>query len=212
MQQQSSNEAATKQSTVLKYYHQFEHLATDYAKKIFESGKIGLEYEDLVQEFKIKIYTSIIAYAARWKRYKREGRYKPVPIEYYVKCALSKRKIDFIKQIKEEKQVTLSVEQDGFDYGLLHTIDSHVVINSKVCKAEVNGVDLLEGLTTLEARCFMLFLRGFTIGKLQKIFKSKFEANTVINKQVEFLQSKKQQLLENQTYHFTSYKINLDGN
>lgn len=206
--------AATKPqaSVVLKNYYKYEHLATDYAKQIFNSGKIGFEFDDLVQEFKIKIYTSIIAYAAKWKQYKKDGRYKPIALEYYIKSALVRRRIDFIVKISEEKPITLSIEQDGFDYSKLHSIESHIILNKKVAKAEINGVDLLEGLSDIESRCFMLYLRGFTIGKLQKVFKSKFEAGKVISKQIAFLQTKKHELLENQTTEFMTFKTEWENN
>lgn len=197
--------STVKESIVLKYYQRFEYLATYYARQIFEAGKIGFEFDDLVQEFRIKIYTSIIAYATKWRKYKLSGLYKPIAIEYYIKSALSNRAKDFIREIKEIPYTNISVEQDGFDYGKLHTIESHIIINDKVCKCEINGVDLLEGLTDWEARVFMLYLKGFTIGKLCKIFKAKFDASVMIRKQIDFLQSKKSQLLENQVFTFAHY-------
>jgi hypothetical protein len=201
-----------KKSIVLKYYNRYEHLATHYAKQIFEAGKIGYEFDDLVQEFRIKIYTSIIAYAAKWRKYQVLKRYKPIPIEYYIKSALVNRSKDFIRLINEAEYINISVEQDGFDYGKIQSIESHIVINKDVCQCNINGVDLLEGLTDWEARCFMMFLRGFTIGKLSKIFKPKFIASEVINRQIQFLQPKRAQLLENQVQSFTHYLSNSDNN
>ena len=202
-----------KESIVLKYYNRFEYLAVYYARQVFESSKIGFEYDDLVQEFRIKIYTSIIAYAAKWRKYKILGQYKPVPIEYYIKAACVNRQKDFIRSIKEAEYTNISVEQDGFDYSKVHSIESHIIVNGTTCKCEINGVDLLEGLSDWEARCFMMFLRGFTIGKLKKIFKPKFAADDIINKQIGFLQTKKAQLLENQITHYTHYvSENSDNN
>lgn len=202
---QTITSPSTKESIILKYYNRYERLANHYAHLIFESRKIGFDYDDLLQEFKMKIYTSIIAYSKKWKKWKVTGRYKPIHIELYIKSSLVNLAKDFMKQISTTEYKTVSIEQDGFDYGLLTSMESHIIINSTYCKCEINGVDLLEGLTDMESRCFMLFLRGYTIGKLNKIFKWRFQANKVIRNQVEFLKSKKSQLLENKTFQFIHY-------
>lgn len=205
MQQAIQSPTLVKESIILKWYNRYEYLATKYAHQIFESRKIGFDYEDLLQEFKMKIYTSIIAYSRKWEKWKLTGKYKPIHVEMYIKSALVNLTKDFMKQISTTEYKTVSVEQDGFDYGLLTSMESHIVINSSYCKCEINGVDLLEGLTDMESRCFMLFLRGHTIGKLNKIFKCRFQANKIIRRQVEFLQTKKSELLENKTYQFMHY-------
>ena len=48
-------------------YSRYEYLAGKYASKIFAYEQLSFEYEDLLQEFRVKIFTSIKAYAVRWK-------------------------------------------------------------------------------------------------------------------------------------------------
>ena len=47
-------------------YERYEYLAYKYANKMFSYEELSLEYEDLLQEFRIKIFTSIKAYGHRW--------------------------------------------------------------------------------------------------------------------------------------------------
>lgn len=184
-------------SAVLRFYHRFEPLAEKYAWRIYRAHKIGFEFEDLVQEFKLKIYLSIIAYAKYFEK-KQPTRYKPCSIECYIRQALANKTKDFIKAITETPDQAYSVEADGFDYSEIQSMESHIVWSARVCKCEINGIDLLEGLSHLEARCFMLFLRGYTITKLRKIFAQKLPtAAEVIHAQVAKLQSKKEVLLHN---------------
>lgn len=200
-----------KESVLLRYYEKFEPLARKYAFKIYQAEKIGFEFEDLVQEFKIKIYTSILAYGNYYQRYKERGLYKPWPIEMYVRRSLDNKYKDFIKSINQADYKTISIEQDGFDYSLLHSMESHIIINERVCECEINGVNLLEGLTDIEGRCFMMFLKGYTISKLQKIFKNLFHAAEMIKKQVALLQTKEKELLHDTVRHLMSFSTESDN-
>ena len=42
-------------------YEKYEYLAKKHAAKIYSYEELSYEYEDLIQEFKIKIFTSIKA-------------------------------------------------------------------------------------------------------------------------------------------------------
>ena len=48
-----------------KLYHRYEYLAKRYESKIFSYEQLSFEYEDLVQEFRLKIWTSIKSYGKR---------------------------------------------------------------------------------------------------------------------------------------------------
>jgi len=72
-----------------KLYFRYEYLADKYARKIFSYEELSFEFEDLVQEFKIKIFTSIKSYGKRWGKYKRNEASKPVPIRFYLEAACS---------------------------------------------------------------------------------------------------------------------------
>lgn len=200
------------ESRLLKYYERFEPLAETYAWRLFQSQKIGMDFEDLVQEFKIKIYLSLIGYANYVKK-KRTTNYAPWPIELYVKCALNNLRKDFIKKIEAAPNKAVSLESDGFDYSHLHSMESHFVISKNFCKAEINGVDLLQGLTLTEQRCFLLFLRGHTIKKLERLFKRAIpDAGAVIQRQVALLRTKKAQLLEDTVTNYMNFYTDLENN
>jgi hypothetical protein len=200
------------ESRLLKYYEQFEPLAETYAWRLFQSQKIGMDFEDLVQEFKIKIYLSLIGYAHYVKK-KRGTRYTPWPIELYVRCALNNLRKDFIKRISAAPNKSISIESDGFDYSQEHSMESHIIISKNFCKAEINGVDLLEGLTLIEQRCFLLFLRGHTIKKLERMFRNVVpDAGAVIQRQVAKLQTKKQQLMADTVISYKNFFTDLENN
>src|SRR5579859_2406924 len=114
-----------RQSTLLKFYHQYEYLAEQYARKIYRSGKIGLDYDDLVQEFRLKIYLTIIAYSRYYER-KKQSRYQPWPMLLYIQRALHNKSLDFMKQISETPDHAYSVEQDGFDYSEFGTRECNI--------------------------------------------------------------------------------------
>lgn len=202
----------TNDSPVLKFYNRYEHLAEKYASQVYNHERIGFEYEDLLQEFKVKIYTSIIAYAEKWRLYKESGRYKPIAIELYIKSALVNRTKDFIRQINDLPFNVLSVEETKFDYSITYTLDSKTVINKNKCVCEINGVNLFENLTTKQARCFLLYLNGFSIGRLEKIFKSSnFSPRKVINDQIAFLKTKQNTLQENITRKYVNFEYETES-
>ena len=72
-----------------KLYMKYEYLAKKYAARIFAYEELSYEFEDLVQEFRLKIFTSIKAYGRRYARYRRGEDSKPVHIKYYLVTLLS---------------------------------------------------------------------------------------------------------------------------
>ena len=149
-------------------YSRYEYLAGKYASKIFAYEQLSFEYEDLLQEFRVKIFTSIKAYAVRWKKYRKTGRNKPVPIQYYLEAACSNKARDFMKLISRENYKT-RIDEINYDFGTLQ--DSE--INPSKNRFFINGVDLLEGLSGKERMIFSLYLRGYNKGFLSKVYYSK---------------------------------------
>ena len=149
-------------------FERYEYLAQKHASKIFAYEELSLEYEDLLQEFKIKIFTSIKAYGRRWKKYRESGRNKPVPIKFYLDAACGNKARDFMKLISRENYKT-RIDDINFDYG--------VMMNGQISVSEnrfvVNGVDLLEGLEGKERMVFSLYLRGYNKNFLNKVYYSK---------------------------------------
>ena len=137
-------------------YGRYSYLAEKYAAKIFAYEQLSFEYEDLLQEFRIKIFTSIKSYAVRWKEYRKTGRGKPVPIKYYLEAACGNKARDFMKLISRENY-KMRMDEINYDFG----INQDSEINPQKNRFFINGVDLLEGLSGKERMIFSLYLRGY---------------------------------------------------
>lgn len=148
-----------------KLYFRYEYLANRYASKIFSYEELSFEFEDLVQEFKIKIFTSIKSYGRRWAKYRRNEATKPVPIKYYLEAACSNKMRDFMKYISRENY-KIRIDDAHYDYG----VEDDTNISPEKNKFIVRGVDLLEGLTGKERAVFSLFLRGYNKKILNKVY------------------------------------------
>lgn len=148
-----------------KLYMRYEYLANKYASKIFSYEELSFEYEDLLQEFKIKIFTSIKAYGRRWSKYRKNEATKPVPIKYYLEAACSNKMRDFMKYISRENYKT-RIDEINYDYG----IEDDTTVSPENNKFIVRGIDLLEGLSGKERAVFSLFLRGYNNKILNKVY------------------------------------------
>lgn len=200
---------STVNPTIQKFLAKYDYLAKQYAGKVFNYERAGYQKSDIEQEFRIKIYTTILAYGERWSEYRRTNRYKPVPIEYYIKNALGNKLKDLIKQfnlMRVENEDKLNF--DGVDVGTHNTMVSDVDL--KKLKMVINEVDCLEGLNTDQKRCFILYLKGYTIGQLQKIFLGKCNAETTITRQLSSLRAKKDQLMDYTSFRFETYTVSED--
>lgn len=151
-------------------YHRYEYLATKYASRIFSYEQLSFEFEDLVQEFRIKIFTSIKAYGRRWLRYKRGQARRPVPLRYYLEGACGNKMRDFMKYITRENY-KMSMESVRYDYGVAD--DTQIIPEKNIFI--VKGVNLLEGLKGKERAIFSLYLRGYKSNLLNKVYFSSKE-------------------------------------
>lgn len=150
-----------------KLYLKYEYLAKKYAANIFAYEELSFEFEDLIQEFRLKIFTSIKAYGRRWAKYRKGQASRPVPIKYYIECACSNKSRDFMKFIGRENH-KIRIDDISYDYGVED--DNHVI--SEKNKFIVRGVDLLENLTGKERAVFSLYLRGYNLNFLNKVYYS----------------------------------------
>ena len=148
-----------------KLYMQYEYLAKKYAAQIFSYQELSFEFEDLVQEFRIKIFTSIKAYGRKYARYLKGEESKPIHIRYYLECACGNKKRDFMKYIKRENHKQ-SIDDINFDFG----VEDDCEIVPEKNRFIVRGVDLLEGLHGKERAIFSLYLRGYKINFLNKVY------------------------------------------
>ena len=148
-----------------KLYQKYEFLAKKYANKIFSYHEISFEYEDLIQEFRIKIFTSIKSYGRRWSKFRKGEAPRPVPIRYYLEAACGNKARDFMKYISRENH-KVSIDEINYDFGIEN--DNH--IDPTANKFIVHGVDLLEGLSGKERAIFSLYLRGRNMTFLRKVY------------------------------------------
>ena len=146
-------------------YNRYEYLAKKYASKIYSYEELSYEYEDLVQEFRIKIFTTIKSYGKRWSAYRKGEKPKPVPLRYYLEGACSNKVKDFMKYISRENYKT-RIDEISYDYGINN--ETETVPNKN--RFFLNGVNLLEGLTGKERAIFSLYLRGYTNTFLNKVY------------------------------------------
>lgn len=146
-------------------YNRYEYLAKKYASKIYSYEELSYEYEDLVQEFRIKIFTTIKSYGKRWSAYRKGEKPKPVPLRYYLEGACSNKVKDFMKYISRENYKT-RIDEISYDYGINN--ETETVPNKN--RFYLNGVNLLEGLTGKERAIFSLYLRGYNNTFLNKVY------------------------------------------
>ena len=138
-----------------KAYKELEFLAVKYANKLYSYEELSLERDDLLQEFRLKIFTSIKAYGRRWLAYRRGTAARPVPLRYYVECACSNKCTDLMRAIKKENH-KLRIDQTNYDCGIEDTVQVELETNHFV----VNGVDVLRNLTGMKRMIFSLHIRG----------------------------------------------------
>jgi hypothetical protein len=159
-----------------RYYFKFEHLAKYYADKIWSENNIGMEKQDIVQELKEKLFTSIKMYAKKWAEYKKTGRCKPVPMEAYLRSALLNKSRDFIKDINKVKMIPMS--QINFDYGREHK----EILDAENMEFVIDGFDVLSLFKGQERKMIKFHLKGADKTKIEKIFKNSKLDPTETNK------------------------------
>lgn len=158
--------AKQQQSKVETLYHRHAHLAEYYATKIFNEGNISMEREDVEQELRLKLWTSIKTYLEKWGRWREGKDVKPIPLPFYLKTAMINRSKDFIKEINRVQNVPMS--SMDFDYG---REDFPIEVDFENKRIMVGCTDLLESIPKEEKKFFMLYFKGLSISKINKIYK-----------------------------------------
>lgn len=187
------------QPTTEKLFRKYSYLSKKYAAKIYNYHELSYEYEDLVQEFQIKIFTSIKSYGKRWGKYRKGLAAKPVPLKYYLNCACSNKAKDFIKYINKEN-FKVRIDEIDLDFGM-SDFTSIIPENNKFI---INDVDLLEGLEGIDKVIFTLYLKGYQKSFLAKVINnndgiktSQEKISKIITKQKDLLITKhKNELLQ----------------
>lgn len=193
-----------KQKPSHKLFQRYEYLAEMYAQKLYKFENLGLEREDIVQELKLKIFTSIKSYVKRWKEYRETGIGKPVPLIFYLQTSLNNKLKDLMQKITKES-VKISIQRNEFDYGFSEDFTKIDFDNKEIV---VRGVDFFEGLGEYEKSAFSLYLKGYPLKIINKVYRNRIEEPSVfIRKQVAKIAEEKEMLLDRSGDMIISYTL-----
>jgi hypothetical protein len=195
-------------------YVRYEYLAEVYTQKIYNYDRLGMERDDIIQEFKLKIWYSITKYVERWANYKRTGKYKPIPLPFFLKNNLNKLIIDFSKKINsyyvdvlgnQHQRINgvVSMQEVGFDMGKNTEVMSNLDLSGKG-KLIIGGIDILSGLDKRECRVFCMYLKGYPMKTINKVV-PELDASEVIHRQINNLKPVRQELLSRDEFLYKSF-------
>lgn len=198
-----------------KLYKKYEYLAGIYSSKVFNLQSISYEKEDIKQDFKLKLFSAIVTYVRQFDLFLQGKRYRPMPLEVYLKLAMSNFLKDVIKKMNTSKfnnwHSYTSIEREDFDFSIFTENQNEEIVdeivNFKISSYRddltlpINGVDILHGLEQKEHRiAFILFLRGYKLKVIDKLMNMK--TGKAVKEHIENLKNHKQELME-----FNSEKI-----
>lgn len=202
----SNTATEMKKTPTEKLFYRYKHLSKEYAKKINLNPNSPIQREDLIQEFDIKIFTSINSYINKLADARISGtKLKIVPIEYYIRTSLINKSRDIIKDISTSPYKfgeRLSFGTDDIDVGVY---TDYTEFNLKNNNFVVNDVDLTDGLENLDKHVYQLFLLGHNQFELCRKFKGKVNVLGLIQSQKMKLKSMKNVLIPTKN---TKYQVN----
>lgn len=192
-------------------YLKYEYLAKKYVSQICSYECLAFTREDLEQEFKIKIFTSIRSYGKRWGAYRRGEAKKPVALRYYLETACANKRKDFMKYIEREN-IKTSIDEIDYDFG----VEDRSYISPETNEFIIRDINVLEHLTGMERTVFSMFVRGYDMRTLTRIISNKVNnnrseakslVNMIIENQRQYLISRYGNELTRQTTMYSSYSI-----
>lgn len=190
-------------------FKKYEGLATKFASKVFNHSYIGFEKDDIVQEFRIKLYETILAYERSVERRQQRGMIRPVPLPYYISGALNNFVKDYIKKIKESQNIFVE-NSSTFEYEYAQYSSDIIEIDTDKNIYNFNGFDLLEPLSGLKRACFVMWLKGTPTAQLDKTFGKNFNVFNLIHKHKQYLKSKRELFdIENISEIFSTRSLEL---
>jgi DNA-directed RNA polymerase specialized sigma24 family protein len=189
------------------FYERYQHLSKEYAIKVRNYERYGLELEDIVQEMNIKVYFSIIGYAKAWGEYRKTGQRKPAPIESWIRNSLVNKVKDYIKKfnisnVSNTDKVSIGNGEDTVDIGYHSTMESEIDFDNKIIV--INSVNVLKGLKGDRLECYKKFLQGYSQKELNKLY-PKIDTANLINMHSDYLRKKQPKLLDFYNTKFESH-------
>jgi hypothetical protein len=197
-------------------YYKYEYLAKRYSKRIFNYNEISLEYKDLLQDFKLKIFNSIKTYGKRWLYYRNTGTCKPVPIKFYLESACKKHSLSIIHEIQK---LNNKVSIDNIDYDWGYNNEINYTTNTEISKVVepniiVKGINLCEGLKEVDNYVFNMYLSGYKTkeivnGVMKNYNQNMKESNVrnIVNSQKHYIQENYYTELLSSNQKYVSYKM-----
>ena len=158
-----------------KWYMRNLYIPKQYVGKLGGYEKLSWERSDVLQELNIKMLMTIKAWGRRYREFQHTGRYKPVPVDIFIRTAMNNRLKDFFKYVERvPKTQSVTYASEG---GSRFDIISHsnelgeTVIDLPGKRLLICGEDVLQGLgTKREKAIFMLNFMGFKPQELDRKF------------------------------------------
>lgn len=206
--------AKPNQGACLRLYKRYEYLARVYANKLYNCEHLGMTQDDVIQEFKTKIWYSVIKFAKRWSSYRKTGKFKPIPLPFFIKSNLNSLIIDLSKKINgyyvdvngqkvERVKGFTSIESAGFDIGREPDVNTCIdFIDQRVI---VHGVDILGGLNKKEGHAFIMHLKGYPTTLIRKVHRD-IDVTALIARQTASLREHSQELLGEESRTFMAFQ------
>lgn len=186
----------TKESASERVFKKYQYLSEKTARKI-NVGISSYELEDLIQEFNMKLWSSIKAYGRKYLAYRRGEEPKPVPLKYYLQSVIANKAKDMMKYLSRTSS-NLRIDDVSYDYGM---VDETRIIPEKNTFI-VKDVNLLEGLQGIDKAVFSMYLRGYNTSVIKKI---SGDANQIIKRQKKYIADTYESELLTKNRIFSSY-------
>lgn len=158
-----------KSETMESIYRRFDHLALHYANKLWNDTDLALEKNDLIQELRLRLFTSIQTYISKWSNYRQGKTQRPIPIEFYLKTVMINKSRDLIKELSAAKG-KFSIEESGFQFGST-SVEIRSTSKFDIFCGSQNLMDLFKGKQKTLMKLY--FLNDFDLDKVLKHFKNK---------------------------------------
>lgn len=171
-------------------FKRHESIPKYYASKLGSQERLSWERSDVIQELNIKALMTIKAWGRRYREFQHTGRYKPVPLEIFLKTAMLNRLKDFFKYIERQpftQTMTYATEGGGQKFDIVSYSNElgETIIDFPNTQLVICGEDILQGLGTRQEKAiFMLSFMGHEVRELDKKFAGKigFVPSEVINR------------------------------
>lgn len=178
------------QSMSEKLFHKYEFIAVEYAKKIFNNERLAMMKDDIMQEFRIKLYQVILAYGRSVDRFQENGIQKPIPLQFYIRSSMNNFKVDFIKSIESNKSKVLYIKNnEDHDYASYRNDMVNLDFTNNIL--QINGFDLLESLKGVEKSIFCMYCKGVEMDQLMKRFDKIIDVKKLVKTHTKYLADRK---------------------